>query len=233
MRYDYWVLDGEKVLITGATGKIAFPIARALAGRNDVWGAARLKHRADRDRLDGSGRHTVRPRHGRSATSRRCPTISTTCSMRRSTPAPMTGPRAFRRTRTIPVRCLRIAVRQRGSFSARRVRSTAIKVSGRYAKPIRRGYRFDPTTASRKIAAESVCTWVADRYQHPVDHHPHLLDVRARGRRARRPPGNDVGGQARFGFIPTSPTTTTRSTKTTTSNSASAPWRSQPLPRSS
>jgi UDP-glucuronate 4-epimerase len=25
------VLDGEKVLITGATGKIAFPIARALA----------------------------------------------------------------------------------------------------------------------------------------------------------------------------------------------------------
>ena len=31
------VLKGEKVLITGATGKIAFPIARALARENEVW----------------------------------------------------------------------------------------------------------------------------------------------------------------------------------------------------
>jgi nucleoside-diphosphate-sugar epimerase len=36
------VIDGEKILITGATGKIAFPIARSLAKRNEVWGAARL-----------------------------------------------------------------------------------------------------------------------------------------------------------------------------------------------
>jgi len=55
MRYDYWVLDGEKVLITGATGKIAFPIARALAERNDVLGAARLKRPAARDRLEAAG----------------------------------------------------------------------------------------------------------------------------------------------------------------------------------
>ena len=40
------MLDGEKVLITGATGKIAFPIARALAERNEVWGAARLRNPA-------------------------------------------------------------------------------------------------------------------------------------------------------------------------------------------
>src|SRR5215208_6665259 len=45
------MLDSEKILITGATGKIAFPIARALAARNEVWGAARLQDRADRDRL--------------------------------------------------------------------------------------------------------------------------------------------------------------------------------------
>jgi len=38
------LLDGEKILVTGVTGKIAFPIARALAGRNDVWGAARLRN---------------------------------------------------------------------------------------------------------------------------------------------------------------------------------------------
>ena len=45
------MLDGEKILITGVTGKIAFPIARALAGRNEVWGAARLRNPRDRDKL--------------------------------------------------------------------------------------------------------------------------------------------------------------------------------------
>jgi UDP-glucuronate 4-epimerase len=49
------VLDGEKILITGATGKIAFPIARALAARNEVWGAARLRNPADRDKLLQAG----------------------------------------------------------------------------------------------------------------------------------------------------------------------------------
>ncbi|RAV08046.1 NAD(P)-dependent oxidoreductase [Mycolicibacterium sp. GF69] len=49
------MLDGEKILITGATGKIAFPIARALARDNEVWGAARLRDQADRDRLIEAG----------------------------------------------------------------------------------------------------------------------------------------------------------------------------------
>jgi UDP-glucuronate 4-epimerase len=49
------VLDGKKVLITGVTGKIAFPIARELAQRNEVWGAARLRGEADRDRLVAAG----------------------------------------------------------------------------------------------------------------------------------------------------------------------------------
>jgi UDP-glucuronate 4-epimerase len=31
------VLRGEKILITGATGKIGYPIGRALAERNEVW----------------------------------------------------------------------------------------------------------------------------------------------------------------------------------------------------
>jgi nucleoside-diphosphate-sugar epimerase len=48
-------LRGEKVLITGATGKIAFPIARALAADNDVWGAARLRDPAARERLSAAG----------------------------------------------------------------------------------------------------------------------------------------------------------------------------------
>ena len=49
------MLVNEKILITGATGKIAFPIARALADRNEVWGAARLRDPADRDKLVGAG----------------------------------------------------------------------------------------------------------------------------------------------------------------------------------
>ena len=49
------MLDGEKVLITGVTGKIAFPIARALAERNEVWGAARLRNPADREKLSAAG----------------------------------------------------------------------------------------------------------------------------------------------------------------------------------
>lgn len=49
------MLNGEKILITGATGKIAFPIARQLARDNEVWGAARLREHAGRDRLAGVG----------------------------------------------------------------------------------------------------------------------------------------------------------------------------------
>ena len=51
-------LAGEKVLITGATGKIGFPIAGALAERNEVWGVARLRNPGDRDKLSTAG---VRP----------------------------------------------------------------------------------------------------------------------------------------------------------------------------
>jgi UDP-glucuronate 4-epimerase len=49
------LLDGEKILITGVTGKIAFPIARALAEHNEVWGAARLRNPGDSDNLVAAG----------------------------------------------------------------------------------------------------------------------------------------------------------------------------------
>ncbi len=52
------MLAGEKVLVTGVTGKIAFPIARKLAGSNEVWGLARLQNPGDRDRLTAAG---IRP----------------------------------------------------------------------------------------------------------------------------------------------------------------------------
>lgn len=49
------MLKGEKILITGATGKIAFPIARKLAEHNEVWGAARLQQAGDSERLYSAG----------------------------------------------------------------------------------------------------------------------------------------------------------------------------------
>lgn len=52
------MLRGEKVLVTGASGKIGFPIARALAADNEVWGVARLRDTRQRERLEGTG---VRP----------------------------------------------------------------------------------------------------------------------------------------------------------------------------
>jgi nucleoside-diphosphate-sugar epimerase len=52
------VLHNEKILITGATGKIAFPIARALAGHNEVWGAARFSKPGDSEKLQAAG---IRP----------------------------------------------------------------------------------------------------------------------------------------------------------------------------
>jgi UDP-glucuronate 4-epimerase len=52
------VLENEKILITGVTGKIAFPIARALAQRNEVWGAARFTKPGDRVKLTTAG---IRP----------------------------------------------------------------------------------------------------------------------------------------------------------------------------
>ena len=45
------MLNKEKILITGVTGKIAFPIARSLAKDNEVWGVARMSSPGDENRL--------------------------------------------------------------------------------------------------------------------------------------------------------------------------------------
>ena len=40
-------MDSEKILVTGVTGKVAFPIARKLSEGNEVWGVARLANPSD------------------------------------------------------------------------------------------------------------------------------------------------------------------------------------------
>lgn len=45
-------LKNEKILITGPTGQIAFPMAVELAKNNEVWGIARFKDEAKRSKIE-------------------------------------------------------------------------------------------------------------------------------------------------------------------------------------
>ena len=49
------MLRDEKILITGAGGQVAFPIARELAKHNQVYGLARFSNSGDRARLERVG----------------------------------------------------------------------------------------------------------------------------------------------------------------------------------
>jgi nucleoside-diphosphate-sugar epimerase len=49
------MLSGAKILVTGPAGQIAFPLAKALARDNDVWGIARFGDPAQRERVDAAG----------------------------------------------------------------------------------------------------------------------------------------------------------------------------------
>lgn len=48
-------LRGHRILVTGPAGQIAFPLARALARDNEVWGIARFTDAASRERVEREG----------------------------------------------------------------------------------------------------------------------------------------------------------------------------------
>ena len=54
------MLSGEKILITGPAGQIAFPLTEYLAKDNEVWGIARFGNPAERERVDALGVTTRR-----------------------------------------------------------------------------------------------------------------------------------------------------------------------------
>lgn len=58
------MLSGEKILITGPAGKIAFGLARSLAPENEVWGIARFTDPATRDEVEALGVQTRRIDYG-------------------------------------------------------------------------------------------------------------------------------------------------------------------------
>jgi nucleoside-diphosphate-sugar epimerase len=49
------VLSGEKILITGPAGRIAFGLARSLVADNEVWGIARFSDAATREKVEALG----------------------------------------------------------------------------------------------------------------------------------------------------------------------------------
>jgi len=53
--YRLTVLRGEKILVTGPAGQIAFPMTEYLAAANEVWGVARFGDAETRERVDALG----------------------------------------------------------------------------------------------------------------------------------------------------------------------------------
>ncbi len=49
------MLRGQKILVTGPAGQIAFPLARALAAHNEVWGIARFDDPQKRAAVEAAG----------------------------------------------------------------------------------------------------------------------------------------------------------------------------------
>jgi nucleoside-diphosphate-sugar epimerase len=52
-------LQGEKILVTGATGQVANPLAKSLAAKNEVWAIARFGDETIRGDLEAGGVHTA------------------------------------------------------------------------------------------------------------------------------------------------------------------------------
>lgn len=48
-------LHGARILVTGATGQVAFPLIQSLAASATVYGLARLSRLRDRERIESVG----------------------------------------------------------------------------------------------------------------------------------------------------------------------------------
>jgi UDP-glucuronate 4-epimerase len=165
------MLKGQKILITGATGKIAFPIARALAKDNEVWGPARLRHPADAEKLTDAGIKPVKfdMAHDRADT---LPSDFDYVFHAAVDPTGIQGDwRSFQRTNAHNSGDLLYHCRSAKGFVYCSTGST-------YAYQGRRPLaETDPPGIPQrqmgnysfaKIAGEAVCTWVAEKFDVPL-----------------------------------------------------------------
>jgi UDP-glucuronate 4-epimerase len=161
------MLDAEKILITGATGKIAFPIARALAKRNEVWGAARLREQSDRDRLAQADITPV--------------ALDMSAGDYSNLPADFTH--VFHAAVDVGAgdwaRCVDTNAQKSGDllYHCRAAKgfvfcSTGSVYGYQGQRPLREtdppGVPLRANYSFSKVAAETVCTWIAKRYNIPL-----------------------------------------------------------------
>jgi nucleoside-diphosphate-sugar epimerase len=160
------VLDSQKILITGATGKIAFPIARALAKYNEVWGAARFSNPGDQDKLASVGIRPLKLDVSRGDFSAVPDDFSYVFHA-----AVDPGAGDWRR-------CVQTNAHNSGKllYHCRKAKGFLYCSTGSIYKyhgkplqeadgpgaPLRANYSFS------KVAGESVCTWVADQFSVPL-----------------------------------------------------------------
>jgi nucleoside-diphosphate-sugar epimerase len=160
------VLQNEKILITGATGKIAFPIARALGKQNEVWGAARFSKPGDREKLSSAG---IRPLQLDIASADFAAVPDDFTYVFHAAVDP--GAEDWRR-------CVRTNAHQSGKLlyhcrttkgfvycstgSIYKYYGQPLKESDAPGTPLRANYSFS------KVAGESVCSWIAEQFRIPL-----------------------------------------------------------------
>lgn len=161
------VLENEKILVTGVTGKIGLPIARRLAEHNDVWGLARLQKPGDREKLVAAG---IRP-------------IALDFSDGDFTSLPEDFGYVFHAAvdpgQEEWGRCVTTNAQNSGEllYHCRAARGFVFCSTGSiYAyqgqRPLREtdppGVPLRANYSFSKVAGEAVCTWIANRYQIPL-----------------------------------------------------------------
>ncbi|HEY0226099.1 MAG TPA: NAD(P)-dependent oxidoreductase, partial [Mycobacterium sp.] len=160
-------MRGQKILITGATGKVAFPIARSLAADNEVWGAARLRSPADRDKLTSAGITPIA-------------LDVSTCDF-----SALPGDFTYVFHAAVDtgaddwLRCLHTNAQSSGDllYHCRAAKGFVFCSTGSiYAYQGRRpltesdppGAPLQANYSFSKVAAEAVCTWIADQHRIPL-----------------------------------------------------------------
>ena len=160
------MLKNEKILITGATGKIAFPIARELAKHNDVWGAARFSKTGDREKLLAAGIKPVQLDISAADFSALADDFTYVFHA-----AVDPGAGDWRRCVQTNAQCsgaLLLHCRKAKGFvycstgSVYRYEGKPLTEADAPGAPLRANYSFS------KIAGEQVCTWVANQFNIPL-----------------------------------------------------------------
>jgi UDP-glucuronate 4-epimerase len=160
------MLSNEKILITGATGKIAFPIARELAKHNEVWGAARFSKAGDREKLAAAG---IKPIQLDISTGDFSALPEDFSYVFHAAVDP--GADDWRRCVQTNAQCagaLLLHCRNAKGFvycstgSVYRYEGKPLTEADAPGAPLRANYSFS------KIAGEQVCTWVANQFKIPL-----------------------------------------------------------------